>query len=243
MASWVFSCWSRLLRWRQALIDWGQSIYHAAQAVASWVFLLLVSLVAVASGADRLGTIDLPRANWLNKEQTAFGPVWVQSHAIERRVSVVKSDGAVVLQKLLASFGFLSGTLNSILLGRRGFETVLSRKGFFGIRRSVACRWEGAKFAWARCIRIGIALGLLTKACCGQAEPQCVGKKSRSQGPSIHGPSPKGRGGGISVAIRWAKHRQSSQLRGSTFEPPWILLIQAGGQARISSYPQNLEMR
>ena len=33
---------------------------EAAQAVASWVFLLLVSLVAVASGADRLGTIDLP---------------------------------------------------------------------------------------------------------------------------------------------------------------------------------------
>ena len=90
----------------------------AAQGAASWVFRLLVLLVAVASGADRLGTIDLPRADRLNEEDTAFGPVWVQSHAIESRVSVVKSDRTVVPQKLLASFGFLSGTLNSVFLGR-----------------------------------------------------------------------------------------------------------------------------
>jgi hypothetical protein len=32
----------------------------AAQGAASWVFRLLDLLVAVASGADRLGTIDLP---------------------------------------------------------------------------------------------------------------------------------------------------------------------------------------
>jgi hypothetical protein len=89
----------------------------ASQGAASWVFRLLVLLVAVASGADRLGTIDLPRANRLNEEHTAFGPVWVQSHAIESRVSVVKSDRTVVPQKLLASFGFLSGTLNSVFLG------------------------------------------------------------------------------------------------------------------------------
>ncbi len=31
-ASWVFDCWSRRLRWLEALIDWGQSIYHAAKA-------------------------------------------------------------------------------------------------------------------------------------------------------------------------------------------------------------------
>ena len=179
---------------------------EAAQAAASWFFLLLVFLVAVASGADRLGTIDLPRANRLNEEQTAFGPVWVQSHAIERRVSVVESDGTVVPQKLIASFGFLSGTLNSVLLGRRGFETLLSRKGFFGFRRSVVCRWEVAKFAWARGIRIGIALGLLTKARCGKTEPQGVGQKSRSKGRSVHDPSPQGRGE-FSVAIRWSRYR------------------------------------
>jgi hypothetical protein len=34
---------------------------NAAQGAASWVFRLLDLLVAVASGADRLGTIDLPR--------------------------------------------------------------------------------------------------------------------------------------------------------------------------------------
>jgi hypothetical protein len=89
----------------------------ASQGAASWVFRLLVLLVAVALGADRLGTIDLPWANRLNEEHTAFGPVWVQSHAIESRVSVVKSDRTVVPQKLLASFGFLSGTLNSVFLG------------------------------------------------------------------------------------------------------------------------------
>jgi hypothetical protein len=48
--------------------------------------------------ADRLGTIDLPRANRLNEEHTAFRSVWVQSHAIESRVSVVKSDRAIVPQ-------------------------------------------------------------------------------------------------------------------------------------------------
>jgi hypothetical protein len=90
---------------------------NASQGAASWVFRLLVLLVAVALGADRLGTIDLPWANRLNEEHTAFGPVWVQSHAIESRVSVVKSDRTVVPQKLLASFGFLSGTLNSVFLG------------------------------------------------------------------------------------------------------------------------------
>jgi hypothetical protein len=90
----------------------------AAQGAASWVFRQLDLLVAVASGADRLGTIDLPRAKWLNEEHTAFRSVWVQSHAIESRVSVVKSDRTVVPQKLLASFGFLSGTLNSVFLGR-----------------------------------------------------------------------------------------------------------------------------
>jgi hypothetical protein len=64
-----------------APIDWGQSIYHAlpavsscvellspialhdAQAAASFGFRLFVSPVAVASGADRLGTIDLPCAS------------------------------------------------------------------------------------------------------------------------------------------------------------------------------------
>ena len=89
----------------------------AAQGAASWVFRLLVLLVGVAVDADRLGTIDLPRADRLNEENTAFGPVWVQSHAIESRVSVIKSDRTVVPQKLLASFGFLSGTLNSVFLG------------------------------------------------------------------------------------------------------------------------------
>ena len=77
----------------------------------------LLPPVGVALGADRLGRIDLPRADRLNEENTAFGPVWVQSHAIESRVSVVKSDRTVVPQKLLASFGFLSGTLNSVFLG------------------------------------------------------------------------------------------------------------------------------
>jgi hypothetical protein len=33
----------------------------AAQGAASWVFRQLDLLVAVALGADRLGTIDLPR--------------------------------------------------------------------------------------------------------------------------------------------------------------------------------------
>ena len=53
------------------LIDWGQSIYQDGRAIVPngpggrasggvLGFLLLVSLVAVASGADRLGTIDLP---------------------------------------------------------------------------------------------------------------------------------------------------------------------------------------
>jgi hypothetical protein len=77
----------------------------------------LLPPVGVALGADRLGTIDLPRADRLNEENTAFGPVWVQSHAIESRVSVIKSDRTVVPQKLLASFGFLSGTLHSVFLG------------------------------------------------------------------------------------------------------------------------------
>ena len=52
---------------------------------------------------------------------------------------------------------------------------MLSRKGFFGFRIRVACRWEVEKFAWARGIRIGFARGLLTKARCGKAEPQGVG--------------------------------------------------------------------
>jgi hypothetical protein len=69
------------LRWLQAPIDWGQSIYHASGGVfqcraivpnsstrrASGGVLRFSRLfalpVAVASGADRLGTIDLP--NWL----------------------------------------------------------------------------------------------------------------------------------------------------------------------------------
>ena len=76
----VFGCWSYRLRWLQAPIDWGQSIYHTPAAVSSMVellspialpgapaaasygFRLLVLPVAVASGADRLGTIDLPYA-------------------------------------------------------------------------------------------------------------------------------------------------------------------------------------
>ena len=147
----------------------------ASQGAASWVFRLLVLLVAVALGADRLGTIDLPWANRLNEEHTAFRSVWVQSHAIESRVSVVKSDRTVVPQKLLAGFGFLSGTLNSVLLGRRGFETVFSRKGIFGFRGRIASRREVERFAWARGIHYGFALGLLAKACCGKAEPQGVG--------------------------------------------------------------------
>jgi hypothetical protein len=147
----------------------------AAQGAASWVFRLLVLLVGVALDADRLGTIDLPRADRLNEENTAFGPVWVQSHAIESRVSVIKSDRTVVPQKLLASFGFLSGTLHSVFLGGRGFETVLSQNGFFGLRIRVASRWEVGKFAGARGTRNGFARGLLAKARCGQTEPQGVG--------------------------------------------------------------------
>jgi hypothetical protein len=77
----VFDCSSCSPRWLQVPIDWGQSIYHAlpaafssvellspialhdAQAAASFGFRLFVSPVAVASGADRLGTIDLPCAS------------------------------------------------------------------------------------------------------------------------------------------------------------------------------------
>jgi hypothetical protein len=51
------TCW---LRWLKALIDWGQSIYHFRSSGGVFWFRLLVLLVAVASGADRLGTIDLP---------------------------------------------------------------------------------------------------------------------------------------------------------------------------------------
>jgi hypothetical protein len=77
----VFDCSSCSLRWLMVPIDWGQSIYHAlpaafssvellspiappdAQAAASFGFRLFDSLAAVASGADRLGTIDLPCAS------------------------------------------------------------------------------------------------------------------------------------------------------------------------------------
>jgi hypothetical protein len=62
------------LRCAQAPIDWGQSIYHrsslveplslmarrGAQSAAYRGFRLLLSLATVRSGADRLGTIDLP---------------------------------------------------------------------------------------------------------------------------------------------------------------------------------------
>jgi hypothetical protein len=76
----VFGCLSHRLRWLQAPIDWGQSIYHApaaksssvellspialhdAHAAASFGFWLFDSLAEIPSSSDRLGTIDLPCA-------------------------------------------------------------------------------------------------------------------------------------------------------------------------------------
>ena len=67
------------LRWLQTQIDWGQSIYHTpASMVEPWSPIALPDAlaaascrffgcwsyrVAVVSGADRLGTIDLPYAS------------------------------------------------------------------------------------------------------------------------------------------------------------------------------------
>ena len=67
------------LRWLQTPIDWGQSIYHTpASMVEPWSPIALPDAlaaascrffgcwsyrVAVVSGADRLGTIDLPYAS------------------------------------------------------------------------------------------------------------------------------------------------------------------------------------
>jgi hypothetical protein len=75
----LFGCLTYRLRWLQAPIDWGQSIYQASCSVEPWSPMALHDApatasssfrlsaiwlfdlpVTVASGADRLGTIDLP---------------------------------------------------------------------------------------------------------------------------------------------------------------------------------------
>jgi hypothetical protein len=52
-------CWSYGSRGLIALIDWGQSIYHASGGGLRFSRLLVLR-VARAYRADRLGTIDLP---------------------------------------------------------------------------------------------------------------------------------------------------------------------------------------